>query len=279
MKGNWGSRQIAQSFRRNVALQALAAWVILSVTAPSHANLITIEPDDFAANENISYVMPGARLSAVSKLADGTLVESAVIARQLDSSCIPSPGLPTCAATGQKLFGHDRPSLSNSHLWGEVEDAVAYFQGSPIDAPFFRTVLRVDFETPTNYVDVLGAFWNGDSVGMSAFNAAGQEVSRCILGGVPGAEPGDCRSVYSEDAIGPSGVWGWYRTSVTSAMADISFVLIGGAANYRQLDQIRFAIPEPGTSVLLGVGLAMLLVVQRRRRITSSKFARVRQSV
>lgn len=267
MKGNCWPLRILRSMRTKPALRVLAAWGVLSATAPSHATLIAIEPDDFAADQNISY-MSGARLSAISKLSDGSLLESAVIARDMPSTCVPSPGLPSCAATGTKIFGHDQAPLGRSNLWGEVEDAVAYYEGAIADSLFFRTVLRIDFDTPTNYVDVLGAFWDGDSVGMSAFNADGVEVARCILGGIPGSEPGDCRSVYSEDAIGPSGIWGWYRTSVQSSVADISFVLIGGAANYRQLDQIRFDIPEPGTALLMLTGLIPLLF---RRRATASK--------
>jgi hypothetical protein len=247
-----------------------AQWLIVALgistlAAPSHATLISIEPDNFAPGQDISDAVAGVRISAVSRMADGTIVTSAVFAHEFPASCTPSPGMPTCAATGQKVFTHDVPPLGAFNLWGEVEDAREHYQRGQGDTTSFRTVLRLDFLAPTDHVDVLGAFWENGGVGIAAFNAAGQFVGECIRGGVPATEPGDCRSVFSPDAIGPNGRSGWYRSTIETSIADISFVLIGGAGNYRQLDQIRFAIPEPATSGLLALGMAGLLLSRRRR--------------
>jgi hypothetical protein len=241
--------------------------VLLALFAgKAHATLITVEPDDFTAGRYISFATSGVRLSTMTVTFAGmnehgspvyAPVYGPVFAQEVSSICVTTH----CAATGSKVFSHTYdPDPGAIALWGEAHHAGEYLFGGPSDwVSRFRNALRVDFDRATDYVDILGQFFAGDGTWLEAFNSSGESLGTCY--GYPWAS-NPCASAFS---VFGSANEGWARYSITRASTDIAFIIAGGAANYRALDQLRFAVvSEPGPLAILCAGL---IAVALRRAV------------
>jgi hypothetical protein len=259
-------------------LSSLAAGICALGSQAAHATLITVEPDDFAAGQYISYATPGVTLSTMTLTPAGVNSEGRpfympvygpVYAQSVTPGCT-FVGF-SCAGTGSNLFGYTPTSTPSTQpvMWGEAQHASYYLNGNTGEhLTNFQQAFRADFATPTSYVDILGQFWAGDGTWLEAFNSAGESIALCF-GYPPGRDAtfanSGCATAWSVNESNE----GWARYSITSLASDISFIITGGAANYRALDQLRFAsVPEPGALGLLGAAAAAAFWLTRRRRLS-----------
>lgn len=159
---------------------------LLSTTV--YADIVTVEPDDFADGTDISNSFPGVTLS----FADG----SAVFATPVTS---------TTPSTGTRGFGN---SPTNDLLAGFNTTTPDPFSVAGLSPS--SQVLRVDFATPTNFVsiDVIPDDSN-DPSRLAAYDAAGNLLD---TDGDPGVGVADIP----------------VTLSITRPSADIAFILASG---------------------------------------------------
>ena len=168
-----------------------------------------------------------------------------------------------CAPSGDKLFGWS--PVGTAGPWGDAANAVKCLSGdcdTSAAGAFAFPVLEIDFTRPTDFADAQIAFHNDPDGGwIEAFNSAGESLGSCD------ARPGE---VFSAGSCGsypdPSDpVWAQY--SVTDSDRDISYVLIGGESNWREVGQVQYSTPEPGSLGLLAFGVAAIGFLGLRRKV------------
>lgn len=251
-------------------LQAVCA-VTLGVCGVAHATLISIDANDFAAETDVSSATFGVTMSAMgyaysytdsSGLAVYTPIRTGpVYSHALNESlCSFEYGPPgtSCPATGDQVLS---PAAGRDVTFNEAGWEMSYGEpGPPCLGPCINrtgsdSLLRVDFATPTNYVDTLGLEIGGDFPGIWAYDAAGDLVGSCA-GGVDD---------YCTSASYIGSTADWLQLSVSAATSDISTVLISGIGNTLPFERVRY-VPEPATLGLMCIGLAGIGFGRRRRK-------------
>ncbi len=224
----------------------LLALICVPVLAEPQA-LITVDPNRFAPGQNISTATVGAQLRALYVVANPQLPgfnmpleNSGVYAQSVQPACSMF-GLP-CSPVGSNVLGYSPVSTPSAVpiFWGEANLAVRCLVG---DCGSLQAMpsLRINFETPTNSVSALAPWFEGDGgvLYTFAFNSAGDFVDVCY--GFPGQDtgvPGCTANLYSGSTF-----LSWVRYTMVHPTADISFVVIGGAANIREIAQVQFNSP------------------------------------
>jgi hypothetical protein len=242
----------------------------LIAAMPVHATIITIDASDFAANSSISGI--GASFSVFGN-EDGSVGYEPLLAR---ASFIPT--------AGANLFGS-----SSTSMFGGMLDAFPCLVNPSCVGNSFR-MLRVDFDSPTDYVSMRAVVseWT-DPGAMWAFRRDGSFISSCHFFGATshgytpqysttlfGHEGGPCGSAQSIgcDDSDPSECFTYYNSiAIASSSPEIAFVLFGGYAqswNRHSADRISYSVPEPGTLAMLSLGLLGAFAVRRRRCTTSN---------
>lgn len=240
---------------KSLAFLIVALTVMSAKMAP--AQVVTIDPNSYSNGQVIT--APGVTLQTETIVQDGTSIEALLSPvysyNAVGAGCIPVQ----CPPVGTNVFspsptGTPTPGTPNygvGGFWGGGEfDACTqncvYFQDE-----IGSTYLLVNFATPVDFVDALAFFSGGDPTGIAAFDSAGNE-----LGGAFNAQG--------------SGI-GWGSATVTTATADISTVLIGGADSFRQINEIAYAPEIDPTSAASGLTLLLggLLVLRGRRTARS----------
>lgn len=209
---------------------AAAAIIFGALSQPAHADLITADPDDFAAGTDISNAFAGVTLSTV-----GGNGSSAVFA-QTDSN----------AATGSLSFGNDTVDGSVGNL--------IWFEGDSFSTPVFDgPVLRADFDHLVDYVSIL--ITNQDSFDggiLRAFRQDGTEIA--AVSSIVTGQFGDMPAPVTLSFLAPN--------------PQIAFITVAGqsAQDSVRLDALQFGIvPEPATAALLLTGVGILGFRRRRR--------------
>jgi hypothetical protein len=229
----------------------------IAVSSPTFAQmaLVTVDPNNFVAGQNISNATPGARLLSLSAVSNGNPTNpstvpqySPVYAQPVAAGCTLAPGIP-CALDGTLALGYSSTTVPSTQLilWGEENDAADTCipppgLGCDTDGP---PVLRINFTVPTDYASAAIGFFPADASGIrgfEAFDASGQSIAMCE--GLPGFQviPAGCATVIVSYAPFDSG---WAYFTVSSPTANISYVLVGGVANWRPIANVQFDSPVP----------------------------------
>jgi hypothetical protein len=219
----------------------------------AHATLVVADPDDFAAGTDLRNAFTGITLSV-----DGN---ASAQVQSFDGTFITGPsGGTNVASTGTRVFGHDitGSSINEQDFFRNWDAGIAGV--TP------RTVLRVDFDTETDFVSIDMIADDDDEFTLQAFSTDGTLLETINLG------------VFAMSSM---------TFSIDRDFADIAYVLAAGISGEGgALDNLRFnnclpfpgggatqgckpppvvGVPEPGTIGLLAIGLLGLGVARRKQ--------------
>jgi hypothetical protein len=249
---------------KKLSLTLCALLAVACSLANAQEVLVTIDPNDFSAGQNLSGATPGAVLRTMSAIANpdpnfpGSFIPqyaSGVFAQAVTAGCRAFESVP-CSPGGNLVFGYSASTVPSTQpiLWG-AENAAANCllicdpnQASQLVLP----ALRVDFPVPTDLVSAVIAFYDEDGGGLEgfktleAFDATGQSVALCA-DEPPGVPITGCATTVLSS--GPDS--GWAMFTLARPTADISFILIGGRGNFRPVAQVQF--DSPVTTQLAGL--------------------------
>jgi len=216
---------------------------LLLVPAAARAEIVTFEPDAFASGSNLSAAMPGVQLWTFRSLGPGVNPDYSLtpVVGALGENCADRP-YDCGAVTGTQVFGG---------YWNYAHDAARYWQALNTgeeyygDSPF--TAMLIEFESPATFVELSGAWPNGDHVAVYAFDSSFDPV------------------VGTTTLTWLRGYDYWYpQNSMSISTADpmIRYVIAGSwDEGWATLDALRYevptteSVPEPATLILLASGL------------------------
>jgi PEP-CTERM motif len=241
-----------------VFLTAILLW-----SRPADADLITIEPDAFAAGTNVTAVTPGVLLwtALVTGTSVNPLLLSAVYA-QHSSACADASLFTLCyAATGTQGFSSSSNPEGTLFSWSSDRIPAncfallnsSNFAGSPNSCGSlvagFQAML-IELAAPTSFVEIAGG-WNSDYLELRAFDESFNLLP------LP--------QTLTTDPRLPG-----YATTGTVSMiaptATMKYVFAGSTEGGIALDRLSIAqVPEPSTLLLTMAGLVGLRGYLRRR--------------
>ena len=212
---------------------------------PADADIITIEPDDFAAGTNLTAATDGVLLwtARITGMAVDPLLLSAVYA-QRSPACADGDLSTQCfAVTGIQGFSPFSAPEGTLLGWSSDRHPAACF--SQLNNPDYAgpnacgmfvgfTALLIELSLPTNFVEIAGA-WNADFVELRALDADFNLLS------LPQTLTTDPR------------LPGYANTGtvvMTSPLATMKYVFAGSTEGGIALDRLSFEqVPEPSTQV------------------------------
>lgn len=231
----------------------VAAATAATLLAPTlvRAEIVTFEPDAFAPGTDISEIVPGVRLWTFQNL--GLSTDSGYslsrVHSEIGTDCVPS-ALDCAAVTGVQVFGG---------IWQYAFDAAEFWRdvnlGRLSEADGMFTALLIEFDAPTTFVEISGAWWSGDIIALYAFDAS--------FNWLPLA--GTTTWLRGYDFNYPHAT-----ASLTSAEPLIKYVIAGSwDEGWSSLDALRFeraeSVAEPTSLLLFGSGLLGAAWVRARR--------------
>ena len=242
----------------------LIAGVVLP--ASSRADIITIEPDAYAAGTYLSTAIPGIELWAMQKTASPLTGFSLLpIYSTTGVGCVQNP-LDCAAVTGTQVLGYGTGSTfvyspDAARAWSAVNHGGTV---SPFSEEF--TALMIEFDSPTSFVELSSTFWSQDNVILhaydSSFNQLHLEGTTTCLQGMYAV----CQQYREGDNFA------MMLDSIMSPEGQIKYVIAGSwDEGWTSIDTIRYQgetvrrVPEPTSLIFLGVGLIAVGLWQRRR--------------
>lgn len=224
-------------------------------------SVLTIDPAGFSQGQDISHAIPGITLSTVTLAPTMNGGLETFYAADLgpvyafDGTFASSPN----GNDGWGLApygGDDEPS---SCLQG------CYALGTPVGQ-----WLRIDFNTPVNYVEALQSqnMWNAAS--LAAFSSTGQLLDNClgpatyVLYGTSGCMSADAGQISQGDFTTQRP---WIQYTALDGSRDISTILVASldGSDGTKIGTIEYgSIPEPATYGLMGLDLIALAWTWRR---------------
>jgi PEP-CTERM motif len=243
-------------------MRSIACAIFLTTTLlwprPANADLITIEPDDFAAGANLTAATPGVLLWAalVTGTSANPLLLSAVYA-QHSSACDDGNSFTLCyAATGSQGFSPSSNPEGTLLSWSSDRFPAncfallnsSTFGGSPnscgsLNAGF--QALLIELSVPTTFVEIAGG-WNSDYLELRALD---ENFNLLAL-------PQTLTTNPREPGFATTGT-----VSMTSPTGSLKYVFAGSTEGGIALDRLRLTIaqvPEPSTLLLTMAGLVGL---------------------
>lgn len=210
--------------------KGLAALLVLGLglAMPAHARLIVVEPDDFAAGQNLSGISPHVSLSNGYSTADPSFAEPVY--------AVSSPFAPT----GSLVFGAN-PSGSGGF---------AFVRESQAPGNNAAWGFAMSFSQPVTNISLFALNF-GYPPGLAlegwALDGSGTIIDSFIY----------------TPALGLGSSFNFALPS-----AGVKTLIIGGedGIGALQFDRLAFEVPEPGPLALLALGVVVLCVFVRRRR-------------
>lgn len=246
------------------ALRGLAAtFLCLFGAANACANVIALEPDDYAPGTYVSRAVADVTLWTFRSNYDtGYVPTLSPVYVAEDPHCATYPD--DCAATtGTRVF---QDAYGGIDSWGalgySILDAVSCFRALGQNAPTLWgcnqrfNVMLMEFTSLTDFVHIDGAFAVSDDTYLYAFDDAFNVVGF-------GSGPFD----YPRCSSSAENSKNYCRTSpaIHTDSDRIRYAIAGGWSNGTSLDRLTFSVPEPGTLALLTFGLAGLGLSCRRK--------------
>lgn len=245
----------------------VAAWLLIVPIQQASANLIRIEPDDYAVGTDLSNPLPGVTLSTYSNVNRDGYFQFLPVTVGHDPGCAERLWLCRAVTGSNYLLGPGFVSTS----WGFSTSCFTNEQVRTGNAPcanseaweYTANFLVISFANPTDFVQVSGA-WIDDQVIARAFDANYNLVST------------QAQQQYDLDRCRGSDSWTDYCANIatlTSSTRQISYVVAGSWAGIAHMDVIAFrdtpteSVPEPSTLMLFSMSLATLGMMRRKQRI------------
>jgi hypothetical protein len=240
------------STRKGIFAALLVAWL------PAQALIIEIEPDNWAAGTDVSRLTTGVTLSVVTLEQIGVAENGLPLWSPVNGGAVYSTAS-ALAATGDSVFGwapeHSLPT--GEVLWGEVGPQCLFAPCWAVrEIARFDRVLRLDFDTPTDYVSVIGRMTGGDPTTIWPFD----ENQAFVPGCVTGCATQRYSAVHPFSITDP--IYGYDVLVRHTPAANIKTVFIGGIDAKQPLDRLRFndmvSVPEPSTLGLFLIAAAAI---------------------
>lgn len=258
-----------RSVRDTMALASCFSLLAVSfICTPTHAVIITLEPDDYAVGTDVSKLLEGATLTRFnSNVAYSNVSRTEVVLRDPTHPFVYSSPVYVeevnrsdfRAATGTQSLGNfgltwpSSPIPVHAQCWfGTGPWCNSY---SVYDDPFYALVIQ--FDQPTNYVEFAGSQWSVNFLPVyDAYDSTGQRLTGII----------DESQTRGMDDLG--GLRISYQLGNLEGAQLIQTVFIGGQSAMGNVDRISYnSVPEPSSLLLLSVGLAGVAAWRRRQRL------------
>jgi hypothetical protein len=258
---------------------------LLGALLPAHQVVASvIEPDDYAVGTELSTIMEGVRLSAITaRLTDELtssgsrrweMVYGGAVYAALGS---PSKG----AATGTNVLGYKDANGVMQTNWGDLFGGNCLYIASPCESGFPSRVdafLQIEFLTPASSFAAYVTYNGGDPAGFLSFDSDKNLLSSVQIWPMKFSDGTTNR--YKEfpgpPIVGPFGpipdplnAWLSYSEDAGGS-ASIHTRVFGGWDRSNAIDRISWdepaQVPEPGTLALLLMGLVAVAARDRGLR-------------
>lgn len=214
-------------------MKLILAAVMLAV-APAQAALITINPSDFPDGTVLTHVADGVLIRSWHNV-EGAIVFEDAYAWDCDSSCDP--------LFGSSVFG---TSTGSFQPWNNTAPSTNCVIGPSCHSGSF-TALRFDFIEGATFFQIAGQYLS-DPVNVWAFDSSGQLLMQC---GAAWNISDPCISVLTTEPT-------VMISTINRDEADIATIVASGFSAGVRLGTTSYSVPEPGSIVLLSLGLLAL---------------------
>jgi hypothetical protein len=230
---------------------------------PANADIITIEPDDFAPGTNLTAATPGVLLWAalITATPADPLHLSAVYAQHSSACDDPVSGTQCYAATGSMGFSPSSNPEGTLFSWSSDRHPANCFAllnnpggfgGSPSSCSAnvgFQAML-IELDEPTSFVQVAGG-WNSDFLELRALDANFNILSLT-------------QTLITDPRLPGFATTG--TVSMSAPTATMKYIFAGSTEGGIALDRLSFQqVPEPSTLLLTMAGIVGLCRQVRKR--------------
>jgi hypothetical protein len=210
---------------------ACSIWLMAST---AHADIITIDPNNFPLGTDLSEMFDGVTLSRLVNERNNDGPSGQEIYRPVASPVVVS-----------EWDGWGR----HLGLYSFVDEYQDCYGGSIFARCQGYNVLEIAFTQPTDYISIWGAYWV-DRPSIALYDASGAQIN-ALLEFEGGLLPNDNH---------------WRRITAQRQTADVARVVVGGVVGNSLVTRVDYnethTVPEPSTLLVMAAGAIMML---RRR--------------